>query len=305
LVAVVVLNWDQEQDTAECLQSLRSVSGIALRIVLVDNGSKSGESDRLAQGFPEVEVLPLAENRGFAAGNNIGMAHAAAFEPTHILLLNNDTVVDPGFLVPLLGALGTQGIGIVGPKILYHAEPERIWFAGGEINWRTGKQYHLGAGEQDRGQRDGFRDVDYVSACCLMAPSWVFNSVGQLDERYFIYYEETDWNLRARAYGLRACYVPQARIWHKVSRAMGTASALSDYYYARNRLLFFQTHAPAGHQFRLIALYTLRSLRFAARLRGQGRSLNAKAVQRGVADFYLRRFGRCTHEFARPTEPQP
>jgi hypothetical protein len=201
LVAVIVLNWNQEGDTAECLQSLRSVAGVALRVVLVDNGSKAGESDRLAQRFPEAEVIRLAENRGFAAGNNIGVERAATFDPTHILLLNNDTLVDPGFLVPLLGALDAPDIGVVGPKILYHAEAERIWFAGGEINWRTGAQYHLGAGEPDRGQRDGFRDVDYVSACCLLAPSRLFSAVGPLDERYFIYYEETDWNLRARARG--------------------------------------------------------------------------------------------------------
>jgi GT2 family glycosyltransferase len=296
-VAVVVLNWNQEQDTAECLASLRKVSGIPLQVILVDNGSSPDSVDRLERSFAEARVIRLPENRGFAAGNNVGIKQALKDGVSHILLLNNDTVVHPVFLAPLLDGLSTPGVGVVGPKIYYHSEVNRLWFAGGMIDWRTGRQWHLGANELDKGQWDRSREVDYITACCLLAPASLFREIGGLDERYFIYFEETDWNLRARRRGYRCRYLPDSRIYHKVSQAMKTGSPASDYYYARNRLLFFSSHAPTRYRLWLIALYTARSLRYAYTLRTQRRRQNATAVAYGVYDFYRARFGRCPHRF--------
>jgi GT2 family glycosyltransferase len=297
-VAAVVLNWNQEQDSTECLASLRAVEGVRLRVVLVDNGSSSDSVDRLERKFPEALVIRLPENRGFAAGNNVGIERALKEGATHILLLNNDTLVQPTFLIPLLEGLNQPGVGVVGPKIYYHPDVTRIWFAGGMIDWPTGRQWHLGANETDDGRWAAPLDVDYVTACCLLAPARLFEEIGGLDERYFIYFEETDWNLRARASGYRCRYVPDSRIYHKVSQAMKTGSPTSDYYYARNRLLFFRTHAPRRYRLCLIALYTARSLRFAFTLRKQGLTQNADAVVRGICDFYGSRFGKCPHQFA-------
>jgi GT2 family glycosyltransferase len=297
LVAVVILNWNQEKDTAECLSSLRAVRGGPLRVILVDNGSPPESVDRLERTFSEALVIRLPENQGFAAGNNAGIARAVQEGASHILLLNNDTLVDPNFLAPLLEGLKEPKTGMVGPKIYYHPEVTRIWFAGGMIDWRTGRQWHLGADELDKGQWDRPREVDYITACCLLAPAGLFQEIGGLDERYFIYFEETDWNLRARRRGYQCRYLPDSRIYHKVSQAMKTGSPTSDYYYTRNRLLFFKSHAPARYRIWLIALYTARSLRYAYTLRSQRRPLNATAVASGVYDFYRARFGKCPHRF--------
>lgn len=299
-VAVVLLNWNQEADTADCLTSLSRVEGAPVRVILVDNGSSPDSVDRLERRFPEVLVIRLPENRGFAAGNNVGIERAIQEGARHILLLNNDTLVDPTFLQPLLEGLATPGVGVVGPKILCHPDVTRLWFAGAMIDWRTGRQWHLGANEPDRGQRDLPLEVDYITACCLLAPARVFQEIGGLDERYFIYFEETDWSLRARRRGYRCRYIPRSRIWHKVSQAMKTGSPTSDYYYARNRLLFIRSHAPPRRRLRLIALYTARSLRYAYTLRTQGHPQNAAAVFRGVQDFYRGRVGPCPVPFARP-----
>ena len=299
-VAVVVLNWNQEVDTADCLTSLSKVEGAPLRVILVDNGSEQESIDRLERRFPEILMIRLSENRGFAGGNNVGIERALWDGASHILLLNNDTLVHPGFLTPLLEGLTAPGIGVVGPKIYCHPDATRLWFAGGRIDWRTGRQWHLGADEFDHGQRDTPLEVDYITACCLLAPARVFQEVGGLDERYFIYFEETDWNLRVRRLGYRCVYVPASRIWHKVSRAMKTGSPISDYYYARNRLMFFRSHAPVPHRVRLITLYAARSLRYAYTLRTQGHRQNAAAVWRGVIDFFAGRLGRCPVQFAQP-----
>jgi len=297
-VAVVILNWNQEALTAECLASLRNVKPRCLRVILVDNGSLTESVDRLARDFPEVTLVRLSDNRGFAGGNNAGIERALQDGASHILLLNNDTLVEPTFLQPLLDGLDSPGVGVVGPRIYHHPDVERIWFAGGLMDWTTGRQWHIGAGELDQGQWAVSRDVDYVTACCLLAPAQVFQEVGGLDERYFIYFEETDWNLRARARGYRCRYVPESRIYHKVSQAMKTGSPTSDYYFARNRLLFFLTHAPRRYRIWLIAIYTARSLRFAVTLRGRGLMQNANAVIHGVRDFYTATFGKCRLQFA-------
>lgn len=297
LVGVVILNWNQEQDTSECLESLRLVRDVPFRVILVDNGSARDSVDRLEQRFPEATVIRLPENRGFAAGNNVGIERALKEDVSHILLLNNDTLVQPTFLRPLLDGLKEPGIGVVGPKIYYHPDVARLWFAGGAIDWRTGRQWHLGANELDAVQWDQPRDVDYITACCLLAPARVFREIGVLDERYFIYFEETDWNLRARTRHYRCRYLPGSRIYHKVSQAMGSGSPISDYYYARNRLLFFRSRAPMRYRYWLIALYTARSLRYAYTIRQAGRIQNAAAIVTGITDFYRGRFGKCSSDF--------
>ena len=298
LVAAVILNWNQEEITAACLASLRAVKDVSLKVILVDNGSSAESVDRLEHRFSEVLCIRLPENRGFTGGNNVGIERAIQEGVSHILLLNNDTLVHPTFLSPLLEALDAPGVGVVAPKIYYHPDVKRIWFAGGMIDWRTGCQWSVGANELDQGQWDTPCDIDYAAGCCLLAPTRVFQEVGGLDERYFIYFEETDWNLRARARGYRCRYVPDSRIYHKVSQAMKTGSPISDYYFARNRLLFFLTHAPSRYRLWLIAIYTARSLRFAFTLRGRGLRQNADAVVRGIRDFYGSRFGKCPHQFA-------
>lgn len=306
LVGVVILNWNQEQDTSECLESLRLVRDVPLRVIVVDNGSERDSVDRLEQRFPEATVIRLPENRGFAAGNNVGIERALLQEGvSHILLLNNDTLVEAGFLTPLLQALRRDRAGVVGPKIYHHPDVTRLWFAGGMIDWRTGRQWHVGAGEIDQGQWDSPREVDYITACCLLAPAQVFREVGGLDERYFIYFEETDWNLRVRQHEHRCWYEPTSRMFHKVSQAMKGGSPAADYYYARNRLLLFLDHAPMLYRPFLLALYTLRSLRFAWTQRRRGLHDNARAVARGVLDFYASRFGRCPLQFNRTSVMQP
>src|SRR2546428_6522497 len=168
-VAGVVLNWNQEQDSTECLASLRAVERVQLRVILVDNGSAPDSVDRMARRFPEALVLRLPENRGFAAANNVGIDRALKEGATHILLLNNDTLVHPTFLIPLLKGLKEPTVGVVGPKIYYHPDVARIWFAGGAVHFATGRHGDPGANETDDGRSDVPRDVDYVTARCLVA----------------------------------------------------------------------------------------------------------------------------------------
>jgi GT2 family glycosyltransferase len=263
-----------------------------MTIVLVDNGSQDGSPHRLAHAFPEVQLLPQAANLGFAEGNNVGIRHALAQGAERILLLNNDTIVHPGFLEPLVAMLErVPEVGVVGPKIYCYPDRGTLWSAGGWIDWKQGCQFHLGGGERDRGQYDVESDVDYVSACCLLARREVFEGIGLLDARYFIYYEETAWSVRATAQGFRIRYVPGSRIWHKVSAAMKPSSPNSTYYITRNRLLFLTENGPRDRRPFYWYFYTTRPLRYGLSLLTKGRRAEGYAVLQGLWDFYRHRFG--------------
>jgi GT2 family glycosyltransferase len=291
-VHVVMLNWNQEADTRDCLESLRTCVGSPMRIVLVDNGSRDGSPDRLARDFPEVTLLRQPRNLGFAEGNNVGLRHALADGASAILLLNNDTLVDPDFLPPLVDALARRpDVGIAGSKIYCYPERRTLWAAGAGIDWTRGRQFHIGAGEADQGQYERETLVDYVSACCLLARREVFERAGLLDPRYFIYFEETAWSVRATRAGFRILYVPASRIWHKVSAAMRSESPNSAYYLTRNRLLFLTEHGPTERRRFYRWFYTTRPLRYAVGLLARGRAEQGRAVLQGLRDFYTGRFG--------------
>ena len=239
-VAVVVVGWNHCELTLECLASLDALTypRDALAVILVDNGSTDGAADAVRTRFPRTIVQRNAENLGFAAATNIGIRLALDRGAARILLLNNDTVVEPGLLEKLLLALESgPRTGIAGPKMLYHDRPGVIWAAGNRIDWRNGATRRLGAEEIDRADAAPVA-VDFISGCALMFRREAAEEIGLLDERFFLYYEETDWCARAARAGWGIVVAPAARIRHRVSATAGATSPATDYYYNRNRLLF-------------------------------------------------------------------
>jgi len=222
-VAVIILTWNGEDLTLDCLRSLAPVATPNLRVVVVDNGSTDDTVAAIrALGDARVTIIENGTNLGFAAGNNAGIRRALDHGADFILLLNNDTVVDPAFVDELLAAMGREpDIGIAGPKIYYLEPRDRIWFAGGEVSLWRGTARHIGIREADRGQHDAARDVDYVSGCALFARREVFDRIGMLDAGYRAYFEDADLCARAERAGFRIRYVPTARVWHRISASTG------------------------------------------------------------------------------------
>jgi GT2 family glycosyltransferase len=218
LVAIVLLNWNGKAVTLECLKSLRKVSYRRTHIILVDNGSTDGSVPAFRKAFPKVEILEMEKNLGFARGANVGMRHALQQGADLLMLLNNDTVVDPNFVDFMVRALlSDQSIGMVSPKIYYYAEPNRIWFAGGTMSMWSGTLRHVGIREYDTGRYDIAREIPHASGCCLLARRSVVEQIGLLDESFYLYTEDADWVMRARKAGYKVLYEPRAKIWHKVS----------------------------------------------------------------------------------------
>ncbi len=245
-VFVVLVNYRNAGDTVECVESLaalRKDGRYDVRIVVVDNHSEDGSAQKIRAAFPGLDVVEAESNRGFAAGNNLGVRFALERGATHVLLLNNDTLAAPELLRELLARSAPDVVTV--PKIYACGSSgngdgtgggERIWYAGGGIDRKRVQCVHYGEGETDAPENSRERDVDFASGCCLLLPREAVEKAGPWDESYFLYFEDFDYSLALAAAGIRVRYVPTACLRHKVSRTTGGhAKPANIYYMVRNR----------------------------------------------------------------------
>ena len=257
-VAVVVLNWNGLADTSECLESLGTITYANYHIIVIDNGSSGDDAQVLQERFSDsIQLIAGAENVGFAGGCNIGIRSALARGADYILLLNNDTVVDPAFLSVLVQAAEEIPDGAAFcPKICYYDRPRVIRSTGGRVNAWMGRAWQVGRDRPDEGSYGHVHveERDYADGACMLIRRGALERVGLLDEEYFAYWEETDWCARAAEAGYRSYYVSAARVWHKTARSQAPDS---DYYYLyrRNALLFLRKRKSPLHLLSAVSLY--------------------------------------------------
>ena len=295
-VAVVVLNWNGLADTVECLASLEQLETPAYEVVVVDNGSTDGSVTAIRERFPRVTVLENGENLGYTGGNNAGLRYALEQEADYVLLLNNDTTVAPDLVRRLVDAAEADPqVGIAGPTIYYHDRPDVIWSAGGAIDWERGTTWMVGLDELDEGQFGAQpRAMDFVTGCCILVRRALIERVGLLDERFFAYYEDTEWCARAARAGYKIVHVPAARMWHKISPCAQSDSPFVHYYMTRNRLLFLKA-AGAGWRAwldTLFARYMRTLISWSVRPRWRGKRIQRDVMVKAVCDFFFGRFGK-------------
>jgi GT2 family glycosyltransferase len=287
-VHIVILNWNGYQDTIACVESCLQSVYPAFRILIVDNGSDDNSETVLRQHFPAVEILQTGSNLGFAGGNNVGIRRALACGADYVWLLNNDTIVAPEALTELVKvAASAPRVGMVGSKILFHDEPDKIWFAGAFWTADGANIHHRGFGEKDAGQYDEPCNVDALTGCSLLVKAELIKSIGLMREDYFLYSEDADWCRTAAEHGYELLYVPASKVWHKVSGSVGNSSSLQWYYYTRNSCLFIERH-KREKLFAHIVFHQSYQLRKA--LREKSREA-VKGIVAGLKDYFLRRFG--------------
>lgn len=255
-ISVVIVHYNTDQDTRECLESLAQItaSGYTFNIVLVDNGSKDPLELPQTILSKNVAMVRSESNLGFTGGNNMGIKYALDnHNPDFILLLNSDTYVKPDFLTELYThAKNSPQDGIVNPKIYFakgrefHLEsyqPEDlghvIWYGGGSIDWPNLLAFHRNVDEVDRGQLESVRESEFATGCCALIRREVIEKIGLLDEQFFLYLEDVDLSVRATQAGYRLGFCPASEVWHKnAGSSGGSGSPLQQYYMTRNRLLF-------------------------------------------------------------------
>jgi GT2 family glycosyltransferase len=227
-VYVIILNWNGKEDTLQCLRSVQEVDYPRYRVLVVDNASTDGSVEAIRAAFPAVELLVNDSNLGFAAGNNEGIQYALQRGADCVFLLNSDTQVEHTVLAELVRAgEADPEVGLASPKVYYLDRPQVIYYAGARQGWLPLLPRLIGTGETrsatagERGQVEQLQEVDYVWGQAMFIKRQVIASVGLLDPRFFMYYEDADYCLRAKDAGYKIVCVPQARVWHQVAK--GTA----------------------------------------------------------------------------------
>jgi len=259
LVFIIVLNWNGKDDTLECLGSLQQLDYPNFEIVVVDNGSTDGSEEVIRSSFPSAHFIQTGRNLGYAGGNNVGIRFGLSHGADYVWLLNNDTTVDPQALTALVEtAKADPRIAFVGSKIYFYDKPDVIWCAGGTIDLAEGgRTDHPGMGQEDKGQFESISDVGYVTGCSLLAGRTAIEAIGLLPEEYFLYFEETDWNLAAQKKGYRTVMAPDSHVWHKYADT-GDYKERFIYYSFRNRVHIVRKYAS---QYKFRAFRVNRSLR--------------------------------------------
>lgn len=288
MVCVILVNYKGTEDTIACVKSLFNVNYTNYRIVIADNKSSVPLSKEDSYVFEDerVIILPTGDNLGFAGGNNFAIEYAMhKWNPDYYLLLNNDTVVDPDFMMHMVQkAESSDEIGLVTGKIYLYSQQKKIWYAGGALETKKCWTSHFGAEEIDFGQYDEDCEVTFATGCLWLLPKRTIEKVGLLSEEYFLYYEDADYGYKILQSGLRLIYCHKAIIYHKVSGSTGTYSDLERYYMVRNGLMFVQKYAKSR-----ISAYFSHGFQYLKDLI-KGR-VRLRILIRAYQDFYKKKFG--------------
>jgi GT2 family glycosyltransferase len=210
-------------------------------LYVIDNASKDQTLSMLSRySDSRLTVVPNENNVGVAEGNNQGIALALSAECEFVLLINNDTEFGDGLISLMVEALESRDAEMLVPKIMFFEPKCVIWCAGGFFRpWRGFSTGHYGEGEPDRGQFNDARRIEYAPTCCMLIRAAVFEKVGLMDPRYFVYFDDTDFCWRARQLDIRFWYEPRAMLYHKVSSLTGgSESDFAIEYATRNKVYF-------------------------------------------------------------------
>ena len=246
-LAVIVVNWNGAAVLDDCLASLEDAGYPGLRVLVVDNGSTDGSATAARARHPHVEVLETGCNLRWAGGNNVGLRHLAAAGWTGaVLLLNNDTLVPEGSLRRLASALAQRPEAWAAtPRVCYADDPARAWYDGGLVGRWSGWIRHAGIRQLTGRLRSEERFVAWGSGCALLLAPRALAELGELDEGFHFYGEDTDYCLRIGAAGGRVLHVPRALVLHRVSASVGGgASPRKAWLRSRSHLRLLRKHWP-------------------------------------------------------------
>ena len=241
----ILINYNVCKDTILCIDSIKKAKKPP-RIYVTDNASSNDSVAKIRTKHPDIDLIESDTNLGFSGGNNLGIKKALDDGAEVIHILNNDTLVHKDAFVEGYKFVHKKD-RIAGAKIYYakgfeyHKKQKNkgniLWYAGGHMDWSMAIAKHYGVDEEDKGQHDKRRSVDFITGCYMAVPKSVFEKIGLLDDKYFLYLEDADFVLQAIKVGFEAIYNPKIIIYHRNSSTTVAGSPLVDYYMTRNRFL--------------------------------------------------------------------
>lgn len=284
-VSVVILNWNGRATVCDTIASVLNLASPTPSVIMVDNASTDDSDAEVERRFPQVTLIRNVANLGFAAGNNVGIVHALKNGADCVLLLNNDTRLEPSAMNAMIPALSAvPRVGVVVPKIYFpspsSSEKRRIWAAG--ARWRTfpPRVTMRGYNQRDVGQYDTPGVIQYATGCALLVRRETFKVAGLLDESYFMYQEDYAFCDQVRAHGLLLWYEPKAIVYHLASASTGEGSPQKWRYWSQGVVLFYAQHY--GYRWRAVAPLALFLLWTAARELAKGNAGWIKPLCQGT-----------------------
>ena len=285
-VWAIVLMYGGEDVTVACVDSLLKQNYPSLTVLLVDNASPDGSGERVRARFPNIEYLNTGANLGYTGGNNRGIRYALDQGAAYVFIVNNDTTVDSSCVSLLVdGTKRGERAGIVSPKILYHADPSRIWYAGGDFSMIKAVGDHRRQRERDTPDESArLESVTFATGCAFLMPAEVARQLSGFAEDFFLYCEDAELSLRAQVAGYKLYYQPAARVMHHdslVTHPTPNQIRLRD----RNRRRLVRRHYGVLDRLRFAAwFYPTRLVRFAAYLMradwSRARAIVSGAIER-------------------------
>jgi GT2 family glycosyltransferase len=257
-IAIILVDWNGLTVTRACLDSLLAMparNNLAIDIFVVDNGSAVPVAPLLKNGYPTVHFIRSEENLGFTGGNNLGLDHALATSPDYILFLNNDTVVTPDFLFPLVNFLETHPeAGAVQPKIFFYPDKKRLWNNGNMFYRMIGQTHTRGYGKADLTGPYSASVQPWLTGCAFMIRAALCTAPHHLrfDNRFFALYEDVDLSFKIRALGYALYLVPDSVIYHHAGYSANTRTKGKEgythpyvvYLNCRNRIWITRHYTP-------------------------------------------------------------
>lgn len=290
-IAVILVNYNGYQDTEECIRSLYQ-SLVPVDTIVVDNGSRIREGAFLKESFPDIILIESKCNLGFAGGNNLGIRYALEHGYDAVMLLNNDTVIAPDMIGYLAVEAGEDKAAL--PLMYYYDEPDRIWYAGGKVDRKRGLVSHGYFNQSERELNSPLvtSECSFATGCCMLIPKGVLERVGELEEAYFMYAEDLDYSIRLSVHQIKIVFVPDAKLWHKVSRsAGGEESDFSVYYNTRNHFSILKKYKNYFGKGAYGFLLTYRILQMLKNLLQGGKKY--KPFYKGLKDQHRGMMGKC------------
>lgn len=239
-VAVILVNYNGKNILKDCIESLVNNAGEDIEILVVDNGSKDDSMECIERDYSYVHTTYMKGNKGWGAGCNLGMRIAFDKGSKYVLLLNTDTEIEEGMIQELQKYCDNNTLAV--PRIYSNKEDKTnsLWYSGGKIDFETADvEQTLFKYDPEMVSCNLPRKVDFASGCCMMLSKGIWQTVGNFDEEYFLYFEDADYCMQLKKYGIEILYVPTAALWHKIGGSSGgELSSVSQYYIVRNRLFF-------------------------------------------------------------------
>ncbi len=281
-VFVLILSYNGVKWLTDCLPSVLALDYPNFETVVIDNGSMDNTQEFLRERYPQVQVVTLQPNRGYAGGFDAGLEYAAARGAEYFLVMNNDTEIHPQALTALVETAQAQShAGFVTGKVYFHDAPGVIQTTGRRVHpiYWTGR--HIGLNEKDEGQYDEVSERAFIDDVFTLVSRSMYDEVGGYDPQFYLQCEELDWQLRAKKAGWKIYYTPHAKLWHRGSASTGgMGSPLNNFFLERSRIIVIAKH---GRWLQLIRYVLSSGAQACYRLAGALVQFDARTIKARLA----------------------